>query len=234
MTVRELLAQLQSLGDEKRRKHNAKTGPDGIPGAGDNQFGVPTGDIRKLAKRIKTPDNHALALELWKTGNMDAQLLAILMMKPKELSAKELDKLVRTGRFAWVADWLNAYIIKEQSDAEKETLRIKWMEDKDGWAARAGWNLTASKINKGGKGTEGLDVVRLLHRIEKELPKAPPEAKWSMNNTLAAIGIQHATHRKRAVAIGEKIGLYKDWPVWKGCTIPYVPVWVNEMVRRNG
>jgi len=74
-------------------------------------------------------------------------------------------------------------------------------------------------------------VAALLDRIEKEMPKAPPETKWTMNNTLAAIGIKHAKHRKRAIAIGEKIGLYKDWPVSKGCTPPYVPVWVEAMVK---
>ena len=51
--------------------------------------------------------------------------------------------------------------------------------------------------------------------------------------TLAAIGIHDAKLRKRAVAIGEKIGLYKDWPVSKGCIIPYVPVWVDAMVKRK-
>ena len=43
-----------------------------------------------------------------------------------------------------------------------------------------------------------------------------PELKWTMNNTL-----------------GAKIGLYKDWPVSKGCTPPYVPVWVEAMVKRK-
>jgi hypothetical protein len=54
-----------------------------------------------------------------------------------------------------------------------------------------------------------------------------------MNNTLGAIGIHHAKYRKRAIAIGEKIGLYRDWPVSKGCTPPYVPVWVEAMVKRQ-
>jgi hypothetical protein len=54
-----------------------------------------------------------------------------------------------------------------------------------------------------------------------------------MNNTLGAIGIHHPNLRERAVAIGAKIGLYKDWSVSKGCTPPYVPVWVGEMVRRE-
>ena len=227
--VKDVLAELESLGDEKRRQYNAKVGPDGIAGAPpDKQFGCKTGDIRKLAKKIKT--DHELGQKLWKTGNMDAQLLAILIMKPKELSAEQLDTMVREARFAWVADWLQSYIIKSQPDGEKKKLREKWMKksEKDSWAARAGWHLTASKINNG---EDGADVEALLDRIEKEMPKAKPETKWTMNNTLGAIGIKHAKHRKRAIAIGEKIGLYEDWPVSKGCTIPYVPVWIDAMVK---
>lgn len=239
MNLQEALAKLESLGNDKRRAHNARTGPDGVPGAPpDKQFGCATGDIRALAKKIKT--NHALGLELWKTGNLDAQLLAILLMKPKELSAADLDRMVREARFTWVADWFSANILKEQPDEVKEALRLKWMKapKKDGWAARAGWNLTASKINrgggKGGKDSDGLDLDALLDRIEKEMPTAPPQTKWAMNNTLGAIGIHHAKLRKRAIAIGEAIGLYKDWPMSKGCIIPYVPVWVEEMVKRAG
>jgi 3-methyladenine DNA glycosylase AlkD len=229
--VKDVLAELESLGDEKRRQYNAKVGRDGIAGAPpDKQFGCKTGDIRKLAKKIKT--DHELGQKLWKTGNMDAQLLAILIMKPKELSAKQLDTMVREVRFAWVVGWLQSYIIKDQPDDEKEKLREKWMKksEKDSWAARAGWHLTASKINNG---EDGVDVEALLDRIEKEMPRAKPETKWTMNNTLAAIGIKHARHRKRAIAIGEKIGLYKDWPVSKGCTIPYVPVCIDAMVKRK-
>lgn len=232
MTVKDVLAKLESLGDEGRRTYNARVGPDGIAGAPpDKQFGVKTGDIRALARKIKT--NHELALQLWKTGHVDAQMLAILIMKPKDVSAKELDKMVREARFGWVAEWLTSYIVKEQPPAEKEALRAKWMKDNDGWAARAGWHLTASMINKGGKDADGLAVEKLLDRIEKEMPKAPPETKWTMNNTLAAIGIKHVKLRRRAIAIGEKIGLYKDWPVSKGCTIPYVPIWIEEMVKRK-
>ncbi|MBX3444324.1 MAG: DNA alkylation repair protein [Planctomyces sp.] len=221
MTVKEILAQLETLGDEARRAHNARAG------APDNQFGVKLGDLRVIAKKIKT--DHALALKLWDTGNVEAQLLATLIIKPKSLSAAELDALTRSTTCAQVADWLNAYVVAEHP--EKDALREKWMKARDRWAARAGWNLTASRINKG---ADDLDLPGLLDRIEKELPKAPPEVQWTMNNTLGAIGIRHAKHRKRAVAIGESIGLYRDWPVSKGCTPPYVPVWVAEMVKRQG
>ncbi len=225
MTVQEILAQLESLGDDARRKHNTKAG------APDNQFGVKLGDIRALAKKLvakKIKTDHQLALKLWDTGNVEGQLLATLLIKPGSLSADELDKLTRSTTCAQVADWLNAYVVAEHP--EKEALRRKWMKAKDRWPARAGWHLTASRINKGG---EGLDLPALLDVIEKEMPHAMPEVQWTMNNTLAAIGIRDAKLRQRAIAIGEKIGLYRDWPVSKGCTPPYVPVWVDFMVKRQ-
>ncbi|MCI0338515.1 MAG: DNA alkylation repair protein, partial [Acidobacteria bacterium] len=74
-TLKETLAQLEALGNEKVRAQNSKNG------AGDNQFGVRLGDIRKLVTKIKT--NHALAIALWETGNIDARLLAILLINPK-------------------------------------------------------------------------------------------------------------------------------------------------------
>jgi 3-methyladenine DNA glycosylase AlkD len=220
MTINEILAQLESLGDDARRAHNTKAG------APDNQFGVKLGDIRAMAKKIKT--DHELALNLWDTCNVEAQLLATLIIKPRSLSADRLDKLTRSVTCAQVADWLNAYVVAEHP--EKEALREKWMKAKDRWAARAGWNFTASRVNKGG---DDLDLPALLDRIEKEMPKAVPEVQWTMNNTLGAIGIHHPEHRERAIAIGEKIGLYRDWPVSKGCTPPYVPVWVEAMVKRQ-
>ena len=222
MTVNDILARLESMGDEARRKHNAKAG------APDNQFGVKLGDIRALAKELQA--NHALGLDLWKTGNVEAQLLATLLVKPRALSRDELDALTRSTTCAQVADWLNAYVVANHP--EKDALREAWMTSKEKWTARAGWALTASRVNKGA--ADGLDLDALLDRIEKEMPKAKPEVQWTMNFTLGAVGIHDASRRRRAVAIGEAIGLYKDWPVSKGCTPPYVPVWVAEMVKRKG
>jgi len=222
MTVDEILAQLESLGDDARRAHNARAG------APDDQFGVKLGDVRAIARKLGT--DHELGLRLWETGNVEAQLLASLVIKPKSLSAAELDALTRSASYAQVADWLNANVVAEHP--EKESLRRKWMKAKDRWAARAGWNLTAGLVNKGA--ADGLDLPGLLDRIEEEMPKAPPEVQWTMNNSLAAIGIHHPELRDRAVAIGERIGLYRDWPTSKGCTPPYVPVWVDAMVKRQG
>ena len=189
MTLKDTLAQLESLGDEKRRAHNKKSG------AGDNQFGVPMGDIRKLAAKIKTNDK--LASALWNTGNIDAQLLAILLIKPNTLSRDEMDRMVRSANFSGVADWLNSYVVKNHPD--KETLRQAWMEDDDPWAARAGWSLTSERI---AKSPDGLDVPALLDRIESEMGtcgagSAMDDELVSCNNRYSLLQASQARHRYR-------------------------------------
>ena len=221
MTLNETLKQLKALGNEKVRAQNAKTG------AGDNQYGVSLGDIRVLAKKIKT--DHALALSLWDTGNVDAQFLAALLIEPKKLSAEAMDRMVRSITFVRVADWLNSYVVSKHPD--KEALRRDWMTADDRWAARAGWHLTAERV---AKNQDGLDLPKLLDRIESEMAGAVPEVQWTMNNTLANIGIHAPKLRKRAIAIGEKLGVYRDYPVSKGCTSPFAPIWINFMVNRQG
>ncbi|RPE08917.1 DNA alkylation repair protein [Chitinophaga lutea] len=220
MTSKEALEQLKALGNEKMMAHNIKHGAD------KNQFGAKLGDIRTLGNKIKS--DHALGLELWKTGNIDARLLATLIMKPKQLSLDELETMLKSINFVQVADWFNAYILKDHP--EKDARREAWMKDKNIWAARAGWSLTAGRITRQ---PEGLDLVKLLDRIAAEMPKAAPEVQWTMNTALAQIGISFPEHRKRAIEIGEKLGIYRDYPVSKGCTSPFAPIWITEMVKRQ-
>ena len=221
MTLKETLKQLKALGNAKVRAHYTKSG------AGDNQFGVKLGDLRVLAKKIKT--NHELALALWETGNIDAQLLATLLIQPKALPADEMERMVRSVTFEQVADWLTSYVVKQHPD--KETLRQRWMATDDPMAARVGWSLTAERV---GKNPAGLDLAALLDRLESEMGNAAPVVQWTMNFTLAGIGIHFSGHRKRAIGIGEKLGVYRDYPCSKGCTSPFAPIWIKEMVSRQG
>ena len=221
MTSKEILAELKSLGNEVTLKHNIKNGA-----PAKNTFGVKMGDIRKIAAKIKI--DHKLGLELWKTKNIEARQVAILIMKPKDLSATELDEMVKSIDYTWLADWFSSYILKDHPDKEK--LRTEWLKSDNKWAARAGWGLLAGKV---AREPEGIDMAKLLDRIEKEMPKAAPEVQWTMNTTLANIGINHAAYRKRALEIGNKLGIYKDYPVSKGCTSPFAPIWINEMVSRQ-
>jgi len=228
MNLQEAMAELKALGSEGMRKRNVKNGY-----AADNQFGVKMGELRTLAKKIKL--DHPLATRLWQTGNLDARLLAILILEPKELSAEDLDRMVRSihyspdADYSQLSDWLLSYVVKLHPD--KELLREKWLADSHPMAARAGWSLTVERI---AKSPDGLDLGALLDRIETELASAPAPTKWTMNFALAETGIRHAKHRARAIAIGEKLGVYRDFPTPKGCTSPFAPICIGEMVRRQG
>ena len=221
MTLNETLELLKAHTDKSTQTYNTKHG------ICENQYGVKLGDIRKLAKEIKS--NHGLALELWKTENFDARMLATLIVKPKELTAEALDAMVRSVKYARVSDWLNSYVVKFHPD--NETLRQKWMTDSHPMASRSGWYLTSQLI---ADKPEMVNLSSLLDRIENEMGSASPEAQWTMNFCLAAIGINHPEHRKRAIDIGEKLGVYRDYPVSKGCVSPFAPIWINEMVKRKG
>lgn len=217
MTLDDVMARLNGLADPALALRNARNGA----GA------VPLGDLRKVAKEIKA--NHPLALQLWATGNVDARLVAILVMKPKALSLDEMEAMIRSNDRLWVSDWLNSYILKQHP--EKETLRIRWEREAHPFLARAYWSLTAERVQKA---PEGLDLPGLLDRLEAEMPTAPEVVQWTMNNTLAGIGIHHAALRPRAIAMGETMGIYRDYPTPKGCTSPFAPLWIGEMVRRAG
>lgn len=220
MTLQEALELLERHGQPKVRELNARNG------APENQFGVKMGDIRNIAKTIKI--DHELGLQLWQTGNLDAQLLAILVLRPRLLSQEDLERMVASVTCTQLADWLNSYVVKQHP--ARETLRQRWMHSDHPWLARAGWSLTAERVSKD---PDGLDLKALLDRIENEMGSAPEPAQWTMNFCLAAIGIDFAEHRQRALDIGERLGVYRDYPCSKGCTSPFAPVWINEMVSRQ-
>ncbi|MET0843232.1 MAG: DNA alkylation repair protein, partial [Mycetocola sp.] len=84
------------------------------------------------------------------------------------------------------------------------------------------------------KAPEGLDLDDLLRIIEAHMKDAPDRLQWAMNECLAQIGIRHPEYRARALAIGEELEVLKDYPTPPGCTSPYAPIWITEMVRRQG
>lgn len=220
MKVKDLLKELEGLGSEKGRKQNTKQG------AHENQFGAKLGDIRKVAKKVKK--GNPLAQELWETGNIDARMLAILLMEPKKLSSEELLALTESIRFTRVSDWMDSYVLKNHPD--REEIREAWMDSPNPMVARSGWSLTYQKIQKT---PEDLDLKSVLDRLEKDMASSPPEVQWTMNFALVYLGVHSDKLRARAIRIGEKIGLYRDYPVPKGCTSPFAPIYIEEMVSRQ-
>lgn len=213
----DVMAELAGLEDPKARAVNEKHGDD---------HGVNLGKLRAVAKRLKTQPE--LARELWDTQDTAARLLALLICRPKAFEREELDAMLRGARTPKVHDWLVNHVVKKNPHAEE--LRVAWLADPDPAVASAGWALTTERV---AKRPEGLDLSGLLDVIEAEMKDAPDRLQWAMNHCLAQIGIEHPEHRARAIAVGERLGVLKDYPTSPGCTSPFAPAWIAEMVRRS-
>lgn len=216
--VDELMAELAALHDPRAREVNEKHGDD---------HGVNLGQLRAIAKRLKTQQD--LALQLWATGDTAAKLLALLVCRPKAFGLDQLDAMLREARTPKVQDWLVNYVVKKGPHAED--LRAAWCADPAPVVASAGWALTTERV---AKKPDGLDLHGLLDIIEADMKDAPDRLQWAMNTCLAQIGIEHPTLRTRALDIGERLEVLKDYPTSPGCTSPFAPSWINEMVRRQG
>ncbi|MFP5368120.1 MAG: DNA alkylation repair protein [Actinomycetes bacterium] len=216
-SVGELLAELAGLEDPRARAVNERHGDD---------HGVNLSKLRAIAKRLKT--KHELALGLWATGDTAARLLALLVCRPKAFGPDEVDEMLREARAPKVQDWLVGYVVKKSQHAEE--LRVAWLADPDPAVASAGWALTSERVVKA---PGGLDLEGILDVIEAEIKDAPDRLQWAMNTCLAHIGIAHPGHRPRALEIGERLQVLKDYPTPPGCTSPFAPTWINEMVRRQ-
>ncbi|WP_027927439.1 DNA alkylation repair protein [Amycolatopsis benzoatilytica] len=215
--VAAVLAQLSELADPRIRAVNENHGDD---------HSVHLGKLRELAKELKAQPE--LARELWRTGGSDARLLALLVGRPKQYDRDELDAMLRDAGRPKVQDWLVNYLVKKTRYAEE--LRTAWLADPDPVVASAGWALTVERV---AKNPDGLDLPGLLDVIEADLKGAPERLQWAMNHCLAQIGIEHPGLRDRAIAIGERLEVLKDYPTPPNCTSPYAPVWITEVVRRR-
>ncbi|MFG1666219.1 DNA alkylation repair protein [Streptomyces sp. Y7] len=212
------MAELAGLEDAKTRAVNERHGDD---------HGVNLSKLRAVAKRLRTQQD--LARRLWATDDSAARLLALLICRPRAFERDELDAMLREARTPKVHDWLVNYVVKKSPHAEE--LRLAWFADPDPVVASAGWALTTERV---AKKPAGLDLAGLLDLIEARMKDAPDRLQWAMNHCLAQIGIEHSEYRARALDIGERLEVLKDYPTSPGCTSPFAPDWINEMVRRQG
>ena len=217
VSVAEVMAELTAMADPKALAVNERHGDD---------HAVNLGQLRALAKRLKTQQD--LAVDLWRTDDTAAKLLALLICRPKAFRHDELDAMLRQARTPKVHDWLVGYVVKKSPHCE--ALRVEWLADRDPVVASAGWALTAHRV---AQSPDGLDLPGLLDIIEAEMKDAPSRLQWSMNTCLAQIGIEHPELRARAVDIGERLEVLKDYPTPPNCTSPFAPIWIAEMVRRQ-
>ena len=216
--LQDVLAQLDALHDPAIEAVNQRHGDD---------HGVNLTKLRAVAKPLGR--DLALADALWATGVSAPRLVALLIWRPKDLTAEQLDAMLHQASTPKVIDWLVNYLAKKSPQAEQ--LRQFWLADAEPDIQAAGWALTSDRVVKGRSEADERDT--LLDQIEAVMAQTTGRTQWGMNETLAQIGITDPELRSRAMAIGEKLQVLKDYPTPAGCTSPAAPIWIAEMVRRR-
>ena len=185
------------------------------------------GDLKTMAKGIKK--DHELAMELWRTGEYLPRLLAILIMDKKLLSQEFIDKLdedIQSHQMEErlpLIDWLMANQLSK--DKKTITLMESWEHSPSALQRRSFWYYQA-RLRWVGQ-TPPPNTEYLLISIEARMAKEEPEVQWAMNFTAGQIGVRQPEYRSRCIALGERIGLYKDEVVARGCTPSYLPAFIS-------
>ena len=129
MTYAQAMKELKRVGTAQNRKVY------GRHGVTVDMFGVSFANLNVLHKQIGT--DHALAVELWDSGNHDARVLATMIADPEQMKSATLD--------VWVKD-LDSYVVTDAFSTMTGKTRYarrkaeKWAKSKSEWnVPEAGW-----------------------------------------------------------------------------------------------
>ena len=222
MTAQDILATLKKAGKPQTaaiyKRH----------GSGDNVFGALTSDIGKLQKKIKT--DHALALELWKTKNVEARTLALQVADPARLTRADADRFAADGPVRFVGSYLCGLLAR--SPIADATMRA-WMKSPDETTREMGYAVLSARLKDNPGSIGDADAEKVLATIEKEIHKAPNWVRSAMNGALIAIGVYKPGVRKQVLAAATRIGRVEVDHGETNCKTPDAVSYIEKVLKRK-
>jgi 3-methyladenine DNA glycosylase AlkD len=217
----QILAQLRALGSIEARTALAKHGAEGA------MFGVRFADIDQLAKHHR--NDHALAVSLWASDNVDAQILAMKIADPAQMSGKELDRWLGQIRWYMGVDVFVAALVTRSPLAQARA--DAWRKSKHELRGRAGWGLVAHLARDPERDEAWL--LGCLDGIRKGIRSAPNRKREAMNSALIAIGGYRKGLRERALAVADQIGEVEIDHGETHCQTPPARPYIEAMATRT-
>ncbi|WP_052595162.1 DNA alkylation repair protein [Aureispira sp. CCB-QB1] len=224
MTLKEVLTELEALGDERTKntllKHGAK----------EPFFGVKVGDLKKILK--KTKKNHELSLELYATGNSDAMYLAGLMADEKQITVAHLEDWVEKAYWYYLSEYTVAWVAAE-TDFGFEIAQ-KWIASEKETVASAGWSTLSNVASI--KKDEELDIEaysQLLDQVVNEINTAPNRVRYTMNGFVIAVGSYIAPLTTKAQEVAQKIGKVSVEMGGTACKVPLASTYIQKVIDKN-
>lgn len=208
MTAQSILQELEALGTEQNRKIYGKHG------VSDPSFGVSYANFDKLQKRIKK--NHALALELWASGNHDARILAMRIVDPQQITAADVEQWAQALNNYTLTDAVAGAAANAPIDPATITA---WTYAEDEWLSRIGWRMVAS-LATGNNDLSDDFFMPFLERIAADIHQCKNRVREAMNGALISIGTRNPDMERSCIEVAETIGkVYVDHGQ-TGCKTP--------------
>jgi len=197
MTVKEIMAQLESLGSQQIKnillKHGVK----------EPFFGVKVGDMKPIQKKIKK--DYQLAKDLYATGNADAMYLAGLIADDEKMTKKDLQTWVKSAVSNNINEYTVPWVAAEGQHGYE--LAMEWIDSKEPHVAAAGWSTLANLAALRPDSELNIASLKaLLARVEKNIHTAPDRVRSTMNAFIISVGSYVVPLSAEAIAAAKRIG----------------------------
>jgi 3-methyladenine DNA glycosylase AlkD len=222
MDYKEVMEQLESMGTAQNRKIYARHG------AGENMFGVSFANLSKLQKKIKK--NHALAVQLWESGNVDAQSLTTMIADPKQMDESTIEKWLQDLDYYMLVDIYVGSIVSKTPFARAKM--EQWTQSEEEWIGRAGWQLLAHLAMKD-KELPDEYFQPFLEKIEAAVHTGKNRTKDAMNGALIAIGMRNEALEKKALSVAKAIGKVEVDHGDTSCKTPNAAAYIKKAKKRK-
>ncbi|MBN2849564.1 MAG: hypothetical protein A2Y20_06250 [Firmicutes bacterium GWF2_51_9] len=210
MELHEVLVQLEEAGDASTRKIYLNNG------AKEPLFGVKMGDVRKLAKKIKT--DQCLADELYDTGILDAMMLAGMIADSGKMSVDQLGRWVEKAYCAMVSERCVAPLAAQ--NPQRFEIAANWIESPHEQTACAGFTVYGMLYSHIPDDRLDLDQVKsVVDTIERRIQSEPTYLQNAMNNCLIMIGIYVLPLTSYCLEVSRRIGYVKPTVKINSCNI---------------
>jgi len=222
MKAREILATLKKLGKPQTAAIYRRYG------TGEQVFGVLTSEITRIRKRINV--DHALAQKLWKTGNAEARVLALLVSDPQALTRTDADRFVADGPVRFVGCYIAGLLAR--SPIADEVMRA-WMKSSVESYRELGYGILGARLKDDPDSVRDAEADRVLETIEREIHRSPNWARYAMNSALISIGIHRPALREKAIETAQRIGEVAVDHGETYCKTPDAVSYIKKASNRN-
>ncbi|MGE7825928.1 DNA alkylation repair protein [Paenibacillus sp. NPDC093718] len=197
MNAESVMAELEALGKERLRKMYLSNG------AREPLFGVATGAMKPMAKKIKI--NQPLAEQLYATGNYDAMYFAGIIADPKAMTAADYNRWMDAAYFYMLSDYVVAVTLAEADIAQD--VADQWIASGEELRMSAGWScycwLLGSRPDREFPESK---ISAMLELVEKTIHESPDRTKSAMNNFMYTAAISYLPLHDKAVETATAVG----------------------------